>query len=137
MIDLRDIPVRIQILAVKEEAGATASAVAAAEKGRPELAEIAHEHGAEALLVCPAPDGFVEDGFNLVVASRFGEPLDEEAAVLRRLDLSTAIDRALHVRTVTFDLDEPLSGFLAYIDPMLISPYRDEIGLRSSPVRTA
>jgi hypothetical protein len=136
MIDAQDIPVRLQILAVKKEAGPTAHAVAAAEKGRAQLDEIARRHGAQALLVCPAPDGYVEDGFNLVVAARFAEQLDEDATVLRKLDLSRAIDRALHVRTITFNLDEPLGGFLSYIDPMLAAPYRDEIG-PPSPNRTA
>jgi hypothetical protein len=136
MIGTQNIPIPIQILAVNEEAGAIACAVSAAEKGRAQLAQIARLHGAEALLVCPAPNGYVEDGFNLVVASRFAEEPDEEAALLRRLDLSRAIERALKVRVVTFDLNEPLGGFLAYIDPMLAAPYRDEIG-RPSPIRTA
>lgn len=136
MVNTQDVLVRIQILAVKEEAGVTAHAVAAAEKGRAELAAIARQHGASALLVCPAPDGYVEDGFNLVVAARFEELLDEEATVLRELDLSSAIDHALQVRAVPLNLDGPLGRFLDYIDPMLVSPYRDEIG-RRSPVRTA
>jgi hypothetical protein len=131
MIVPRDTSVRIQILSVKEEVGATAHAVAAAEKGRAQIAEIARQHGAEALLICPAPDGCVEDGFNLVVAARLGKQLDEDATVLRKLDLSIAINHALHVRAVTLDLDRPLGRFLDYIGPMLVSPYRDEIGLRS------
>jgi hypothetical protein len=137
MIDIRNTSVRVQILAVREESGETARAVAAAENARAELTEIARQHGASALLVCPAPDGFVEDGFNLVVAARFAEPLDEEESVMRELDLSLAISRALQVRAVTLDLDGRLGRFLDYIDPMLVSPYRDEIGPPSSPIRTA
>ena len=137
MIDTQVIPVRIQILAVKEEAGVTAHAVAAAEKGRTELTEIAGRHGAEALLVCPAPDGFVEDGFDLVVAARFGEPLDEEASVMRELDLSAAISHALRVRAVTLDLDGPVGPFpqLYRSDARIALSRRDRPAF--VPIRTA
>lgn len=133
MSDNKDTPIPIQILTAKEEAGATAHAVTVAHKNRVRLAAVAREHGAEALLVCPAPEGFVEDGFNLTVAMRFEEGLDEETVVCRQLDLAVAIDRALRLRTVSLDLDK-LGGFLRHIAPMLAAPYRDEIGSRRSPV---
>jgi len=128
-----DTPIPIQILAAKDDAGATAHAVTVAHKNRVQLAEVAREHGAEALLVCPAPEGFMEDGFNLAVAMRFEEALDEETVVSRQLDLAIAIDRALRIRTVSLDLDN-LGGFLRHIAPLLAAPYRDEIGPRRSPV---
>jgi hypothetical protein len=124
--------IRIQILTPKEEADATAQAVAIARRNHSQLTEVARQHRAEALLVCPAPEGFVEDGFNLAVAMRFEEELDEETAVFRQTDLAIAINRALGVRTVSLDLDN-LGGFLRYIAPLLAAPYRDEIGPRRSP----
>jgi len=133
MSDTKAAPIQIQILAAKEEAGATAHAVATALEHHKQLAEVARQHGAEALLVCPAPEGYVEDGFNLVVAIRFEEELDEETALVRRTDLAVSMKHVLGVRTGSLDIDN-LGGFLRHIAPLLATPYRNEIGPRRSSV---
>jgi hypothetical protein len=128
-------PVRIQILAVKEEAGAAARAVAVARQRLTEIAEIARRQEAEALLVCPAPEEISGEAVDLVVYVRFAETLDEEAVFWRRWDLCNEVRHALRLKALVLDLDSPRADFLNYIEPMLAAPYRDEIGGRGAVAR--
>jgi hypothetical protein len=68
-------PIRIQILAAKEEAGPGARAVAVARERLHDVADVGRGRGAEALLVCPAPEEFSSEGYDLVVGVRFGQEL--------------------------------------------------------------
>jgi hypothetical protein len=125
-------PIRIQILAAKEGTGSAGRAVAAAHDRLQDIAEIGRRLGAEALLVCPAPelDG---DTLDLIVAARFDRELDEDTVFWRQRDLCSEIHHALKAEAIVLDLDGPL-GFLKHIEPMLVSPYQDEIGRRTAGV---
>jgi hypothetical protein len=122
--------IRIQILAPKEETGAPGRMITVARKRIRDLAEIARAQGAEALLVCPAPDEHESDGIELVVAARFGQELEEDAVFWRQRSLAREIYHALRVEALVLDLDGPLDAFLNHIEPMLASAYRDQIGRR-------
>jgi hypothetical protein len=80
--------IRIQILGAKEEAGAGGRAVAVARERLREVADIGRGQGAEALLVCPAPEEFASEGIDLVVGARFGQELDEETVFWRQRSLA-------------------------------------------------
>jgi hypothetical protein len=121
---------RIQILVAKDTAGRAGRAVAAAGERTRELADIGRAQGAEALLVCPAPEEFSSEGIDLVIGARFGQELDEDAVFWRQRDLTRKIRHALSVKALVLDLDAELDEFLKHIEPMLVSPYRDEIGGR-------
>ena len=124
----------IQVLAAKEDTGAGARAVAVARDRVREVTEIGRKQGAEALLVCPAPEEFTGDGIDLVIAARFGAELDEEAVFWRQRSLAKDIYHALRIEALVVDLDGPFDDFLGQIEPMLASPYRDEIGRRDGAV---
>jgi hypothetical protein len=124
----------IQVLAAKEDTGAGGRAVAVVRDRVRDVAEIGREQGAEALLVCPAPEEFSGDGIDLVVAARFGPELDEEAVFWRQRSLAKDIYHALRIEALVLDLDGPFDDFLKQIEPMLASPYRDEIGRRDGAV---
>jgi hypothetical protein len=123
--------IRIQILGAKEEAGAGARAVAAAREHIREVAAIGRGQGAEALLVCPAPEEFTSEGIDLVIGARFGQELDEDTVFWRQRTLAGEIDDTLRHRALVLDLDRSFDGFVKSIAPLLASPYRDEIGGRS------
>jgi hypothetical protein len=123
--------IRIQILDAKEEAGAAARAVSLVSDRIQDVAAIGRERGAEALLVCPAPDEFAGDGFSLVIGARFRRELDEDAVFWRQRRLARDIFHALRVQAVVLDLDAPFDDFLKHIEPMLAFPYRDELGRRN------
>jgi len=125
-------PIPIQILAAKEAASPAGRAVAIAREHLPVVADVAHAQRAEALLICPAPDEYVGDGFNLVIAARFGKELDEDAVFWRQRALSNAIHAALRVESTVLDFDGPIDGLLKSIAPLLACPYRDEIGRRGN-----
>jgi hypothetical protein len=127
--------IRIQILAAREEASAGARAVGVARERLHDLADVGRGQGAEALLVCPAPEEFSSDGVGLVIGARFGQELDEDAVFWRQRRLARDIYHALRVEAVVLDLDAPFDDFLRHIEPMLASPYRDEIGRRDGGTR--
>jgi hypothetical protein len=122
--------IRIQILAANETAGPGGRAVDIAREGLRDVADIGRGHGAEALLVCPAPEEFSSDGIDLVVGARFGDELDEDAVFWRQRSLSREIRHALRVAVLVLDLDLSFDGFVKSIEPMLAVPYRDELGRR-------
>jgi hypothetical protein len=126
--------IRIQVLAAKEDTGAGGRAIAVVRDRVRDIAEIGREQGAEALLVCPAPEEFTDDGIDLVVAVRFGPELDEEAVFWRQRRLAKDIYHALRIEALVLDLDGPFDDFLKEIEPLLASPYRDEIGRRDGAV---
>jgi hypothetical protein len=128
-------PIRIQILAAKEEAGPAAQAIAVARQRMAEIADIARRQGAEALLVCPAPEEISGEGFNLIVFARFGEDLDEDTVFWRQGSLCNEFHHALRLKTLVLDLDTPRTDFLKHIEWLLTAPYRDEIGGRGSDAR--
>jgi hypothetical protein len=120
----------IQILATKDAAGPVGHALAVVRERERDFAAIGRQQGAEALLVCPAPEGLSSDGIDVVVAARFGHELDEDAVFWRQRDLTREIRHALRVKALVFDLDAPLGDFLKHMEPILATPYRDEIGPR-------
>ena len=124
--------IRIQILDAKEEAGEAARAVGVIRDREQEVAMIGMAQGAEALLVCPAPEEFASDGFGLVIGARFGRELDEDAVFWRQRRLSRDIFHALRVEAVVLNLDAPFDELLKHIEPMLAFPYRDDLGRRDS-----
>jgi hypothetical protein len=126
--------IRIQILDAREEAGAGGLAVAAAREHIRELAGIGHGQGAEALLVCPAPEEFTSEGIDLVIGARFGRELDEDTVFWRQRTLAGAIGDALRHRALVLDLDRSFDGFVTSIAALLASPYHDEIGRRGGVV---
>ena len=105
-------------------------ALAVVQESQWDIAEIGRELGAEALLLCPAPEELRSDGIDLVVAARFGQELDEDALFWRQHSLADEICHALKVEALVLDLDRPLGDFLNHIEPLLASPYRDELGRR-------
>lgn len=128
--------IRIQILAANEEAGpAGRRALAVARECMRDIADIGHGQGAEALLLCPAPEEFRSEGIDLVVAARFGQELDEDTLFWRQHSLADEIHDALNVEALVLDLDRPLGEFLKHIEPLLASPYRDELGQRDGDAR--
>ena len=128
-------PIRIQILAAREETGAVARAVAIARQRMANIADIARRQEAEALLVCPAPEEISEEGVDLVVYARFAETLDEDTVFWRQWNLCNEFRHELRLKAVVLDLDSPRADFLKHIEPMLASPYRDEIGERGGTAR--
>jgi hypothetical protein len=122
--------IRIQLLAAKEEAGAVARAVGVVRDRMQDVAAIGRERGAEALLVCPAPEEFTRDGIGLVIGARFGRELDEDAVFWRQRRLARDIFHALRVEAVVLDLDARFDDLLKHIEPILAFPYRDELGRR-------
>ena len=124
--------IRIQLLSAKEEAGAVARAVDVVRDRMQDVAAIGRERGAEALLVCPAPEEFSSDGIGLVIGARFERELDEDAVFWRQRRLARDIFHALRVEAVVLDLDAPFDDLLKHIEPILAFPYRDELGRRDS-----
>jgi hypothetical protein len=123
---------RIQILAATKDAGLAGHAIASMREHLPLVTDAAHKLGAEALLVCPAPEEDVSEGFEVVIAARFGQDLDEDAVFWRQRDLANEIYDRLRVAAIVVDFDSPLKDFLHYIEHLLAVPYRDEIGGRSA-----
>ena len=123
--------IRIQILDAKEEAGAVARAVGVVRDRVQDVAAIGRGQGAEALLVCPAPEEFRNDGIDLVIGARFGQELDDDAVFWRQRNLSREIRHELRVGALVLDLDLSLDDYVKSIEPMLAAPYRDELGRRS------
>jgi len=121
--------IRIQILAAREETSPAGRAVAVAQARMPELVAVGRSEGAEALLVCPAPEGLVDEGIDMVVAARFGNELDEEDVFWRQQQLAERLHHELELKALVVSLDGSL-GFVRHIEPMLAVPYRDEIGGR-------
>jgi hypothetical protein len=126
---------RIQILAAREETGRVGRAVAAISRTAEDFAAVAGERGAEAVLVCPAPEELAGEGVDVVVAARFAEGLDEDAVFWRQLRLMQDIYDLLRVEAAVVDLDSPLDRFLKHIEPMLAAPYRNELGSRGNTVQ--
>jgi hypothetical protein len=120
--------IRIQLLAAKEEAGAVARAVGIVRDRMQDVAAIGRARGAEALLVCPAPEEFASDRIGLVIGARFGRELDEDTVFWRQRRLARDIFHALGVEAVVLDLDTPFDDLLKHIEPILAFPYRDELG---------
>lgn len=123
---------RIQILDTKQEAGAVARSISVMRARVQDIAAIGHEHGAEALLVCPAPEALFGDGIDVVVAARFADALDEETLFWRQHSLADEFHHALKVEALVLDLDRSLDQLLNHIGPLLASPYRDELGRHDS-----
>jgi hypothetical protein len=126
--------VRVQILAAKEGAGPGGRAVDVARERAREVADIGRGQGAEALLVCPAPEEFTSEGIDLVIGARFGRELDDDAVFWRQRRLAREIRHALRVDALVLDLDLSFDGFVKSIEPMLAVPYRDELGRRGGAV---
>jgi hypothetical protein len=122
-----------RILAAKEGAGRVGHAIAAIARCEADFAAVAAEIGAEAALVCPAPDGLASEGVDVVVAA-LPEDLEENAVFWRQLRLMQDIYDLLQVQAAVVDLDSWLDGFLKHIEPLLAAPYRDELGSRGSVV---
>ena len=120
--------IRIQLLAAKEDA--ETGAVRIVRKRLDELAEIAGGQGAEALLICPAAEEFTDDGIDLVIGARFGAELDKDAVFWRQHKLADEIHHRLRLEALVLDLDRSFDGYLKSIEPMLATPYRDELGAR-------
>jgi hypothetical protein len=127
-------PIQIQILEARQDTGSAGRGVAIAREHFREVADIGRSQGAEALLVCPAPEEYTGEGIDLVVAARFGRELDEDAVFNRQRCLAREIYNALRVEAAVVDLDLPLDGLLKHIGHLLASPYRDEIGRRGGVV---
>src|ERR1700759_2086387 len=121
-------PIRIQILAANEQAGRGGLAVGLVRQHQQQIAEIARNKGAEAMLVCPAPEAYASEGIDVVIAARFGRELAQDVLFWQQHSLADAIHHELRVAAVVIDLDGPLDGFLKHIEPLLASPYRDELG---------
>jgi hypothetical protein len=121
-------PIRIQILAANEHAGRSGLAVGLVRQHLPQIADIAQSKGAEAMLVCPAPEAYASEGIDVVVAARFERDLAQDVLFWRQHSLADAIHHKLQVAAVVIDLDGPLDGFLKHIEPLLASPYRDALG---------
>src|ERR1700761_2114523 len=96
--------IRIQLLAAKEEAGAVARAVGIVRDRMQDVAAIGRARGAEALLVCPAPEEFTSDRIGLVIGARFGRELDEDTVFWRQRRLARDIFHALGLEAVVLDL---------------------------------
>jgi hypothetical protein len=123
--------IRIQILATTEDAVRAGRAIAVATERMREIADIGRDLAVQALLVCPAPEEFTSGDIDLVIGARFACELDDDEMFWRQRDLSRAIFHALGVEALVIDLDSPLDDFLKHIQPVLASPYRDEIGGRN------
>ena len=122
--------IRIQILDANEEAGAVGRRAVTIVRSRvQEIAGIGRELGAEALLICPAVEGFAAEGIEVVIGARFGVELDDEAIFWRQRNLTDAIDDRLNVRALVLDLDLSLEGYISSIRSLLAAPYRDELGM--------
>ena len=121
-------PIPIQILAAHEEAGRGGLAVCLVRQHLLKIADIAQKKGAEAMLVCPAPEEFASEGIDIVVAARFVRELAQDVLFWRQHSLADAIHHELQVAALVIDLNGPLDGFLKHIEPLLASPYRDELG---------
>jgi hypothetical protein len=70
------------------------------------------------------------------VYARFAEALDEDTVFWRQRSLCNEFHHALRLETLVLDLDSPLEDFLKHIEPMLVAPYRDEIGGRGGVARS-
>jgi hypothetical protein len=127
--------VRIQILPAREETGRVGRAITTIGRCRDEFAAVAGSLGAEAVLVCPAPEELAGEGVDIVVAARFAKELDEETVFERQLQLMQDMHHVLRVEAVVMDLDTPLDKFLEHIGPMLAAPYRNELGRRGTAVQ--
>jgi hypothetical protein len=102
--------IRIQILVAKEDAGPGARAVAVVREHLHDVADVGRGQGAEALLVCPAPEEFSREGVGLVVGARFGQELDEDAVFWRQRSLAREIRHALGVGALVLNLDPSFDG---------------------------
>lgn len=121
---------RIQILDAKQEAGAAARSIGMMRSHAQDVATIGRGQGAEALLVCPAPEELADEGINVVIAARFGDALDKNALFWRQHSLADEFHHALKVEALVLDLDNPLDELLNHIAPLLAAPYQDELGRR-------
>jgi len=104
--------IRIQILDAREDAGAGGLAVGAAREHIREVAAIGRGLGAEALLVCPAPEEFMSEGIDLVIGARFGQELDVDTMFWRQRSLAGEINDTLRHRALVLDLDRSFDGFV-------------------------
>lgn len=127
--------IRIQILGARKETGRVSRAIAAIGERREDFAAVADRLGAEAVLVCPAPEELAGEGVDIVVAARFAKDLDDDTVYERQLQLMQDIHHVLRVEAVVVDLDTPLDEFLKHIEPMLAAPYRNELGGRRTAVQ--
>jgi hypothetical protein len=113
----------IEVLAAKDETGPGGRAVGMARERLGEIADIARGQGAEALVVCPAPEEFTSEGIELVIGARFAPELDEDTVFWRERRFAREIFEALRVHVLVLDLDRSLDGFVKSIEPMLAGPY--------------
>jgi hypothetical protein len=123
---------RIQILDVRDEEYPATRSIGVIRSHVQEVAAIGRRQGAEAMLVCPAPEQFIDEGIHVVIAARFREAVDEDDLLLRHNTLADEFHHALKVEAVVMDLDRPLDRLLNTIGPLLTVPYRDELGRRDS-----
>lgn len=121
--------IRIQILDAKEEAGSVAGAVCAVRDRVQDLAALGREQGAVALLICPAVEAFIDEGFSVVIGARFGHELDDETVFWRQRSLADAMHDKLNVDALVLDLDLSLDGYVKSIEGMLAIPFRNELGM--------
>jgi hypothetical protein len=127
--------IRVQILTVNDEAGAAGRrALAVAQQCRRDIAEVGRGQGAIALLVCPAAEEFTDEGIDLVIGVRFGYEIEEDAVFWRQRSLADEIHDKLKVHALVLDLDLSLDGYVKSIEPMLATPYRDELGMLGAVV---
>jgi hypothetical protein len=121
---------RIQILDTKEDA--ETGAIRVVRNRLDDLAEIAGEQDAEALLVCPAAEGLAGEGIDLVIGVRFRTGLDEDAVFWRQHSLADELHHRLRLEALVLNLDQSFDGYVKNIGPLLATPYRDELGERSA-----
>jgi hypothetical protein len=119
--------IRIQLLAAKDDA--ETGAIGVVRQRLDELAEIARERGAEALLVCPAAEELAGDGIDVVIGARFAAGLDEDAVFWRQRSLAGDIHQRLRLEALVLDLDRSFDGYVESVEPTLAMPYRDELGV--------
>jgi hypothetical protein len=122
--------IRIQILDPKQEASDAARSIGMMRSHAQDIATIGRGQGAEALLVCPAPEELADEGIDVVIAARFGDALDENALFWWQHSLADEFHHALSVEALVLDLDNSLDELLNHIEPLLAGPYRDELGRR-------
>jgi hypothetical protein len=93
-------PIRIQILAANDQAGRGNLAVGLVRQHLLQITDIAQSKGAEAMLVCPAPEAYASEGIDIVVAARFGRELAQDVLFWQQHSLADAIHHELQISAV-------------------------------------